>query len=350
MLWSPLSEIPWIGRSSIFVWTLLVFTLLQFPVGFAPNIATFLVFRAITGFFGSPCLATGGGVIVDLYAHDPVKVLSNICVYSSFGVLGPVLGPIIGAYVAPARGWSWTIWVFTWLCGFVFIIMFFMFPETTTANILHNRAKRLRKHTQNPRFRSQSEMDSVNHKVRDRLIVLARAFTLTFFEPIVFLMDLYTGLLYGVLFIWFESFPLVFGDIYEFSIGSQGLVFIGIFVGSFITAPLMILWIRKSVGPVLTASSFKPEMLLPPAFVGCVAFPFCLFWYGWTARESVHWIIPIIGTSFFGIGIVTLFNTVFNYLAISYPSETASIFAGNALFRAAFGASFPLFVSLSNYS
>ena len=246
--------------------------------------------------------------------------------------------------------------------------MFFLLPETSGANILHNRAKRLRKMNGNDRFRSQSEIDAAGHTWRDRAQVLARAFTLTFTEPIVFLMDLYTGLLYGVLFIWFESFPMVFGELYGFDIGKQGLVFLGIFVGSFIAAPLLLLWIKTSIVPVIASPKFKPEMLLPPAFAGCIAFPLCLFWYGWSARQSIHWIVPIIGTGFFGVGmylccyqrknlfdpsklivpgIVTLFNSVFNYLAMSYPSEAASIFAGNALFRAAFGASFPLFVGFS---
>jgi DHA1 family multidrug resistance protein-like MFS transporter len=70
-----------------------------------------------------------------------------------------------------------------------------------------------------------------------------------------------------------------------------------------------------------------------------------LFWYGWSARESIHWIMPIIGSGFFTVGIITLFNPVINYLGIAYPTYAASIFAGNALFRASFGAAFPLFVS-----
>ena len=61
----------------------------------------------------------------------------------------------------------------------------------------------------------------------------------------------------------------------------------------------------------------------------------------------MHWIMPIIGSSFFTVGVVTLFNCVLNYLGIAYPMYTASIFAGNALFRATFGAIFPLFVSFA---
>lgn len=338
-----MSEMPKLGRSGIFFWTLLAFILLQLPTGFATNLPMFLVFRILTGFCGSPSLATGGGTIADIY--DPTQVMYVICIWSSAGVCGPVFGPIVGGYLAPAKGWRWTIWSFTWLCSLVLIIMFFFFPETSAANILYKRAKRLRLATGDARLRSQSEIDAEHHTMRDDVIMLARAFTLTFSEPIVFLMDLYTGLLYGVLFLWFESFPLVFGDIYGFDVGQQGLVFLGIFIGALITVPLFLLWLKHKMIPKLAQPNFKPEMVLPPTFVGCFALPICLFWYGWSARENIHWIMPVIGSGIFTVGVVTLFNSVFNYLGISYPPYAASIFAGNALFRALFGASFPLFVS-----
>ncbi|KAI1384538.1 benomyl/methotrexate resistance protein [Hypoxylon trugodes] len=341
MLWSPMSEIPRLGRGPLYFWTFLTFILLQLPTGFAVNMPMFLIFRVLTGFVGSPPLATGGATIVDMY--DPARAAYGICIFSSFGVLGPVFGPIIGGFAAPAKGWRWTIWIFTWLCSLVIILMFFLLPETSAANILYRRAKRLRKLTGDNRFRSQSEIDAANHTIKDHLIVLGRAFTLTFSEPIVFFMDLYSALLYGVLFLWFESFPLVFGEIYGFGTGEQGLAFLGIFIGALVTVPIFLLWIRYGIVPKFAQPSFKPEMVLPPTIVGAVSLPICLFWYGWTARGSVHWILPIIGSGFFTVGVVTLFNTVFNYLGISYPAYVASIFAGNALFRASFGAAFPLF-------
>ncbi|KAH7317121.1 major facilitator superfamily domain-containing protein [Stachybotrys elegans] len=341
MLWSPLSEMPKLGRSGIFFWTLLAFILFQLPVGFAPNITVFLVFRWITGFCGSPCLATGGGTITDIY--PPAQVPYLLCIWSSAGILGPVLGPIIGGFLAPAMGWRWTIWAFTFLCSLVLIIMFFLFPETSASNILYNRAKRFRQLTGNHRLQSQFEIDARNHTLKDNLSMLSRAFTLTFFEPIVLLMNLYAGLLYGILFIWFESFPLVFGGIYGFTLQQQGLVFLGILVFAAITVPLYLLWIRKCLAPDLTSKDFKPEMVLPPMFVGCLALPICLFVFGWTSRGEVHWIVPVIGSGLFSIGIVTLFNPLFTYLGITYAHVAASVFAGSTLFRASFGASFPLF-------
>ncbi|KAI9658381.1 MAG: hypothetical protein M1821_002514 [Bathelium mastoideum] len=341
MLWSPMSEMPKLGRSGIFFWTLLAFILLQLPVGFAPNVPVFLVFRLLSGFCGSPCLATGAGTITDML--NPALATYAVCIWSSFGIGGPVFGPLIGGFVVSAKGWRWTIWTYTWACSVVLITLFFLFPETSAPNILYKRAKRLRKATGNDRLRSQSEINAAHHTMRDDLIVLARAFTLAFFEPIVLLMDTYTALLYGVLFTWFESFPIVFGDIYGFSISQQGLVFLGIFIGALVTVPLFLVWVKYGIVSRFTKPNFKPEMVLPPTFFGCFALPICLFWYGWSSRQSVHWIVPIIGSSLFAVAVITLFNPVFNYLGIAYPSYAASIFAGNALFRASFGAGFPLF-------
>ncbi|KAK8022747.1 MFS general substrate transporter [Apiospora rasikravindrae] len=341
MLWSPLSEMPKIGRSGIFFWTLFAFLLLQLPVGFAPNVAVFLVFRWVTGFCGSPCLSTGGGTITDIY--EPTAVPFLLCIWASAGICGPVFGPIIGGYLAPAKGWRWTIWVFTWMCVLVLLTMFFLFPETSAANILYQRAKRLRKATGNDRLRSQSEVDASHHTPKDTLVMLGRAFTLTFGEPVILLVDLYAGLLYGVLFLWFESFPLVYGDIYHFSSGQQGLVFLGIFVFAAITIPLFLIWTRYRIVPKMRDGTFVPESLLPPTFVGCFALPICLFWFGWTSRPEIHWIVSVFGSGLFSVGMVTLFNSIYNYIGIAYAKYAASVFAGAALFRASFGATFPLF-------
>ena len=93
-------------------------------------------------------------------------------------------------------------------------------------------------------------------------------------------MDTFTALVYGVLFTWVESFPLVFGGIYGFDVGAQGLVYLGIFIGLVITVPLYLLWVKYGVIPAFTKPTFKPEMVLPPTFVGSLALPICLFWYG----------------------------------------------------------------------
>ena len=343
MLFSPMSEIPQIGRSRLYVWTLLVFVLIQLPTGYAVDMPMFLVFRFLAGFFGGPVLATGGATIMDLFA--PEQVPYWIGIFGACGILGPVLGPLVGGFAAEAKGWRWTIWELSWLTVFIFLVLFAFMPETSAPNILYRRAKRLREATGNSRYRSQAEIDNDHITTKDRVLVIARAFTLIFTEPVILFVDMYSALLYGLLYIWFESFPLVFGDIYGFSISQQGLVFLGILVGGLITLPLYLFWIRKSIVPQFKKPPVAPEIILPPAFFGAFALPICLFWYGWTSRESVHWMVPLVGSGSFTISIITLFMPILSYLGMAYPRYAASVLAGNALFRASCGVVFPLFVN-----
>jgi DHA1 family multidrug resistance protein-like MFS transporter len=58
MFLTPLQEIPHIGRNPVYVAALFVFVIFQLPIIYSYNIHTILVFRYLTGFAGSPALAT----------------------------------------------------------------------------------------------------------------------------------------------------------------------------------------------------------------------------------------------------------------------------------------------------
>lgn len=178
------------------------------------------------------------------------------------------------------------------------------------------------------------------------MITLVRPFTLNFLEPMVFLLNLYIALIYGLLYIWFESFQIVFEGIYGFNLGQLGLAYVGILVGALITIPPYFWWMHRYLEPKFDSSgNVLPEARLPPAIIGGCFIPVCLFWFGWSARPEIHWIMPIVGSGFFAVGTFILFNCVLNYLPDAYPAYAASVLAGNDLFRSAFGAGFPLFAS-----
>ena len=162
----------------------------------------------------------------------------------------------------------------------------------------------------------------------------------------VFLLNLYIALIYGLLYIWFESFPIVFEGIYRFNLAEEGLAFVGILLGAILVIPPFFYYLYKVVEPQFNENGeIKPEKRLPPAFVGAFCIPICLFWFGWSARPSIHWIMPIIGSGFFAVGTFLLFNSVLNYLPDAYPEYAASVLAGNDFMRSSFGAGFPLFAT-----
>jgi DHA1 family multidrug resistance protein-like MFS transporter len=67
LVFSPLSEIPSIGRNPIYMATLFLFVILQIPTIYAKNIQTIQALRFFAGFVGSPALATGGASIQDMF-------------------------------------------------------------------------------------------------------------------------------------------------------------------------------------------------------------------------------------------------------------------------------------------
>lgn len=345
MVWAPMSEIPQIGRNPVYIGTLIVFVFFQFAVIYAKNFGMLLAFRFLTGFFGSPVLATGGASLSDMY--KPSKRAYAIGIWGMAAVCGPVLGPLVGGFAAQHKGWTWTIWELLWLSGFALIALIFFLPETSSANILYRRSRRLRKLSGRSDLKCEPELQGEQMTGKDiALMTLVRPFSLNFLEPILFLLNLYIALIYGLLCVWFESFPIVFEGIYGFNLGEEGLSFVGILVGAIVVIPPFFLYLYFVQEPQFNENGeIKPEKRLPPAFVGEFCIPICLFWFGWTARPSVHWIVPIIGSGWFSVGAFLLFNSVLNYIGDAYPEYAASVFAGNDFMRSSFGAGFPLFAA-----
>ncbi|KAF2765031.1 MFS general substrate transporter [Teratosphaeria nubilosa] len=353
MLWSPMSEIPQVGRNPIYIGTLVIFVAFQAPTALATNFGMLLAFRFLTGFFGSPVLATGGASLSDMYA--PKQRAYAMSIWGIAAVCGPTLGPLIGGFAVqygPVRGgftapWTWPIWELMWLSGFCLVFLFFFFPETSANNILVRRTKRLRKLTGDDKLICEPELMSEQMTGKDIVMMsLVRPITLNFLEPMVFLLNLYIALIYGLLYIWFESFYIVFVEIYGFGLGLEGVAFLGILVGAIVVILPFFFYLKKYMEPRFDENgNIRPEERLTPAFVGAFCIPICLFWFGWSARPDVHWIVPIIGTAWFSIGAFLLFNSVLNYLPDAYPEVAASVLAGNDFMRSSFGAGFPLFAT-----
>ncbi|KAF2173280.1 hypothetical protein M409DRAFT_49746 [Zasmidium cellare ATCC 36951] len=353
MLWSPMSEIPFIGRNPIYLGTLVIFVALQPAVAMATNFGMLLAFRFITGFFGSPVLATGGASLTDIWR--PQKQAYAISIWGIAAVCGPTLGPLIGGFAVQYGGlnntiqapWQWPIWELMWLSGFCLVFLFFFFPETSANNILLRRTKRLRKLTGNDKLTCEPELMAAQMSGKEVVMMsLVRPFTLNFLEPMVFLLNLYIALIYGLLYIWFESFVVVFIDIYHFGLGTEGLAYLGILIAVFLVVPPFFAYLYYYLEPKFDENgNVKPELRLIPAMFGGFCIPICLFWFGWSARPDVHWIMPIIGSGWFSIGAFLLFNSVLNYLPDAYPEYAASVLAGNDFMRSSFGTGFPLFAS-----
>ena len=100
LLFSPLSEIPAVGRNAPYIVTFFVFVLLCVPAALVDNFGGLLALRSLLGFFGSPCLATGGASYGDFYGARAMPYV--IALWGGGATLGPVRA-------SPARSLFWSL-------------------------------------------------------------------------------------------------------------------------------------------------------------------------------------------------------------------------------------------------
>jgi hypothetical protein len=120
---------------------------------------------------------------------------------------------------------------------------------------------------------------------------------------------LFTAILLGILYLFFGAFPIVFQGNHGFTISQTGLSFLGIFVGMVFGVSTDPLWhktyaylIKQREAATGEIGGSEPEYRLPPTIAGGFLVPIGLFMFAWTTYPSVHWIVPIIGSTIFGMG------------------------------------------------
>jgi hypothetical protein len=113
-------------------------------------------------------------------------------------------------------------------------------------------------------------------------------------EPILICISLYTSFVYGIPFMLFQFFPIVFDKDRGWGPVVSNLPFLTIFVGSFVGTAINFAaqpWYRRAV--TKNNGQAVPEARLPPIVIGAGLLSVGLFWFGWTASPKTSWISPI---------------------------------------------------------
>jgi len=339
---SPLSELSGVGRNWIYIISIGIFCILQVPTALVGNLPGFLILRFLAGVAGSPVLSTGGASMGDLWHVD--GGFFNAIAYWSMSAYGAPPPPVIGGFAAQALGWRWAIWPMLFMSGLAWVVIFFFLPETSEDAILTLRARAMRARTGNMQIRSVGErLDE--HVTFSHLLyeTFVRPFELTITEPIMLFSNVYIAYVYGILYCFFEAFPITFVDKRGFNIGQLGLAFVSGWAVASIALTLYCIYNNVSVARHFKNGTWQPEYRMTVCLVGGVVFAGCLFWFGWTSFASVHFMSPIAAYGGIVAGVFLLFQGFLGYIGENYPRYMASAYASNSMLRALFGGAFPPF-------
>ncbi|KAI8631183.1 synaptic vesicle transporter [Xylariaceae sp. FL1651] len=341
---APLSE--QYGRKVILDIATTIFVVWQLACALAPNITALLIFRLFAGLGGSACLSIGGGIVSDLF--DSSERGTATAVFALGPLLGPVIGPIIGGFLSQRAGWRWIFWLLFILGALSLILQVCVSRETNLRVIL------ARKHAFQARprrwwhrldwYRSIEISDTEGHKGINMTQSMLRPWQFIFTSPITGLLCLYSGFVYGLLYLLLTTIPNVFVRNYHWSIGSSGLAYIGIGIG-FLLGVAAIGGTSDRImakHTKLNNSVAVPEIRLKICIYFSFFIPISFVWYGWSANQHAFWLAPISGLVVFGLGMIGIFLPVQTYMIDAFPEYAASSTAALASSRNVVGTFLPL--------
>jgi MFS transporter, DHA1 family, multidrug resistance protein len=217
--------------------------------------------------------------------------------------------------------------IFAGVCTTIMIVLL---PETYAPVILLNKTNKLRKEDpigSKDLYAEHEKQDWSINAVIHRTIF--RPFHMLALEPILVMVTIYLSVVYGLLFgckrsyfllsvlynlIWtnisvFEAFPIIFIDGRGFTIAQDGLVFIGVGIGTTIGAVISYYTSAHYAELTKKWKGFPPpENRLFGAMIGSPILVVGIFWLGWTGQyANIPWYVPALSTTFLGAGISLIF-------------------------------------------
>ncbi|CAK7237460.1 hypothetical protein SCUCBS95973_009967 [Sporothrix curviconia] len=340
LVWAPLSE--QYGRKMLVLGTCVIFMLWTMACALAPSWPAFLVFRLFTGVFASAPIAIVTGILADTFGSARTRGRA-MSMFMAMTVFGPLLAPIISGYCSTTIGWRWTFWIALIYAGVSLIPVVFM-PETYGPVLLKRRAVRMRKEDPKANILAPHEQERKN--LRELVtIVLTRPVRMIISELIVSCVCVYLALLYAIFYMTFTAFPLVFEDIYHFSPGVEGLIFLAIGAGTLLSIPIFYAYDNYLLAAIDRGEEWTKQeeyRRLPLACIGGPIFVVSMFWLGWTARSDVSFVAPMLAGIPFGLGFMLIFIALLNYLTDAYEIFAASANAAASCCRSLLATVLPL--------
>ncbi|CAC9894586.1 unnamed protein product, partial [Aureobasidium pullulans] len=347
MILGPLSEMY--GRVIVLQIGNAVFVLFSIACGLSQNVVQLILFRFVSGLAGSAALAIDDGLLADMWSPDELG--SVVSLYSFGPLLGPAIGPIAGGFITQYSTWRWSFFALAIASGVIGIAGIFTLKETYGPRLLRLKAKHLRKQRQDDRFHvgTQGLPPSLPQAVFEGLV---RPLKMACTQPIIAALSLLLAYIWGVLYLLLSTFSQLWTVQYHesISIGSINYISlaIGLYLGTHIGAVASDKLMRLNIQIYKyykdrNGGVGSPEFRAPLMIIFAPLVPIGCLWYGWSAQERAHWILPNLGVAVFGIGGIITYQGVQTYILEAYPRYGASAMASTTICRSIAGFVFPIF-------
>lgn len=339
---APLSED--LGRKAVFDFTTPLFIIFMLGASFAQSMTALVICRFFIGVFTSPNINNMSAIILD-YTPDCYRDVFLGIYYSVLSVAA-TFAPIIGGVIVHSQSWRWTQWVAIILTVVCYILIFFT-KETYKRKILQTRAQKFGNDSTSPE--STPALKKVQYFFT---VLIKRPLHMLFTEPIVSLVSLYNGMLYGLTYAFVTSIPWVFETYYGFDDIGQSLSFLGATVGTLSacmpSALIDYFYYQRRLQSHQNLhglhASLSPENRLPAGMIGSIILPISLLASGWTAEKQFHWILPILFEGLVMASSLLIYTAANLFMLDSYgPLYGAS--ASSAMMFSRHGMSFLSFYS-----
>ncbi|KAK7230047.1 hypothetical protein V2G26_002217 [Clonostachys chloroleuca] len=338
LVFGPLSE--HIGRRLVIIGTYVGYMIFTICCAVSPSYSALIFFRFLCGVAASSPNVVVGPIYADIF-DIPEERGNAVSIYGCVTAMLPPFGPIISGYVVEKYSWRLSFWIALAISG-VFLPLILWLPETYIHFIRRQHMKRNNIELAVVNDPYGKEQPSLREELK---IVFARPFIMIVKEPVVLFTGLYLSLIYATLYLFFQSYFIIYQGVYGLSAGEVGLTFLPVSGGS-LSALFISLWYTSYHRRCMLSGAewaMKIEYRrLPLACFGGPLIIISLFWLGWTSFPWIHPAVPAMSGLLFGAGYIIIFMSLLNYVTDAYREFSASAQASMSTMRSITAVCLPL--------
>lgn len=348
-----------VGRRPAVVLCLIIYLAANIGLAVQDSYTALLVVRMLQSAGSSGTVALSRGIIADVVT--PAERGTFMGVAMAMVMLAPAIAPIIGGVLADTAGWRWIFWFLVILSG-AFLVLYMAFMPETNRKIVGDGSIRPTKwyhvsmmdvmqRRKVPKDTQPAEKPAQKQHYRPSLKGPWRTITL-FLEKDIALISLYGCFLYGALYAYLTSTPVIFAKQYGLDDLQVGLCYLPMGIGASIAGlvngkTLDWNWRRvakKSGHPTdrrkdhdlrtFPIERARLQIVFPTLLPGLLA----MLPYGWALQYNAPLAVPLILQFIIGWSLTACGNITQNLSVDLFPGMAATVSANNNLSRCLFGA------------